>query len=55
MVGKGRHFELLKSCRVYQEIVKSQLSDKEYADELKLAEKMTKVMKTKSLGKVANE
>ena len=38
-VGKGKHFELLKSCKVYQEIVKSQLSDKEYAHELKLADK----------------
>ena len=37
VVGKGKHFELLKACKVYQEIVKSQLSDKEYADELKLA------------------
>ena len=55
VVGKGKHLELLNTCPVYQEIVKSQLSDKEYADELKLAEKMTKVMKTKSLGKVANE
>ncbi len=38
-VGKGKHLELLKNCKVYQEIVKSQLSDKEYAAELKLAEK----------------
>ena len=37
IVGKGKHFELLKNCTVYQEIVKSQLSDKEYARELKLA------------------
>lgn len=39
VVGKGRHLELLKKCKVYQEIVKSQLSDKEYANELKLARK----------------
>ncbi len=39
LVGKGKHFELLKSCKVYQEIVRSQLSDKEYANELKLAGK----------------
>lgn len=38
-VGKGKHFELLKSCKVYQEIVKSQLSDREYAHELKLADR----------------
>ena len=39
IVGKGRHLELLNKCKVYQEIVKSQLSDKEYAEELKLARK----------------
>ena len=39
VVGKGKHLELLTGCSVYQEIVKSQLSDKEYASELKLAEK----------------
>jgi len=37
IVGKGTHFELLKSCKVYQEIVKSQLSDQEYAEALKEA------------------
>ena len=39
IVGKGRHLELLCNCKVYQEIVKSQFSDKEYAAELKAAEK----------------
>lgn len=39
VVGKGEHLELLNSCEVYREIVKSQLSDKEYKAELKLAEK----------------
>jgi len=39
VVGKGKHLELLTTCPVYQEIVKSQLSDKEYAAELKLAGK----------------
>ncbi len=38
IVGKGRHLELLNSCKVYQEIVKSQLSEKEYDAELKKAE-----------------
>ncbi|MBQ3473916.1 ABC transporter ATP-binding protein [Candidatus Saccharibacteria bacterium] len=38
VVGKGKHLELLKKCKVYQEIVKSQLSEKEYATELRLAE-----------------
>ncbi|MBR3177433.1 ABC transporter ATP-binding protein [Candidatus Saccharibacteria bacterium] len=37
MVGKGTHFELLKTCEVYQEIVKSQFSDDEYEKELKEA------------------
>lgn len=37
IAGKGKHLELLNSCKVYQEIVKSQLSDKEYKAELKLA------------------
>ena len=39
VVGKGKHLELLLGCPVYQEIVKSQLSDKEFAAELKLAER----------------
>lgn len=39
VVGKGKHLELLNNCKVYQEIVKSQLSDKEYDAELKLARK----------------
>ncbi|MDO5474762.1 MAG: ABC transporter ATP-binding protein [Candidatus Saccharibacteria bacterium] len=38
IVGKGKHLELLGSCAIYQEIVKSQLSDEEYTNELKLAE-----------------
>lgn len=37
IVGKGTHLELLTKCKVYQEIVKSQLSDTEYACELKMA------------------
>lgn len=39
VVGKGKHYDLLNKCKVYQEIVKSQLSDDEYAHELKLAGK----------------
>ena len=46
MVGKGNHLELLDTCRVYQEIVKSQLSEKEFAAELNLAKK-TNVKKLK--------
>lgn len=39
IVGKGRHLKLLNNCAVYQEIVKSQLSDTEYKNEIKLARK----------------
>ena len=35
MVGKGTHQELLKCCNVYQSIVKSQLSDREWEKEMK--------------------
>lgn len=42
MVGKGKHEELLRNCDVYQEIAKSQLSDAEFAEEMKKAEKMQK-------------
>ena len=37
VVGKGNHKELLKSCSIYQEIVKSQISEAEYKKELKEA------------------
>ncbi len=37
VVGKGKHYELLKNCKVYQEIVSSQFSPDEYARELKIA------------------
>lgn len=33
MVGKGTHKELLKDCKIYQSIVKSQLSDAEWRKE----------------------
>lgn len=39
VVGKGKHLDLVLNCPVYQEIVKSQLSDKEFAAEIKLAER----------------
>ncbi|MBR2658375.1 ABC transporter ATP-binding protein [Candidatus Saccharibacteria bacterium] len=38
IVGKGKHLELLKKCGIYKDIVKSQLSDKEFAREMKEAE-----------------
>lgn len=43
IVGKGTHYELLKSCKVYFEIAKSQLSDEELKVELALiADKVDK-------------
>ena len=37
MVGKGTHLELLKKCKVYQEIAKSQFSEEEFAEEMRQA------------------
>lgn len=37
IVGKGTHSHLLKSCKVYREIVKSQFSEAEFKKELKNA------------------
>ena len=34
VVGRGKHSELIRNCKVYQEICKSQLSDEEYAEEV---------------------
>ncbi|MBQ6606046.1 ABC transporter ATP-binding protein [Candidatus Saccharibacteria bacterium] len=34
IVGKGKHFNLLKSCETYREIVKSQFSEEEFRKEL---------------------
>lgn len=34
LVGKGTHLELLKNCKIYQEIVKSQVSDEEFKQEM---------------------
>ena len=34
MVGRGTHTELLKKCKIYQSIVKSQLSDAEWRKEM---------------------
>lgn len=34
IVGHGHHYELLKSCQVYREIVKSQVSEAEFKQEL---------------------
>lgn len=37
IVGKGTHLELLKKCKVYKDIVQSQLSDKEFEKEMRMA------------------
>jgi len=37
IVGKGKHYDLIKNCDVYKSIVKSQLSDKEFKKELEVA------------------
>ncbi len=37
IVGKGSHMSLLKNCNVYRDIVKSQLSDKEFKKEMEAA------------------
>ncbi len=34
IIGTGKHYELLKNCKVYREIVKSQFSEAEFAKEL---------------------
>ena len=39
MVGRGTHLELLAKCKVYQDIVKSQLSDTEWRKEMHAAKK----------------
>lgn len=40
IVGRGSHYELLGSSKVYQEITRSQLSEKEFTSEMKKAEKL---------------
>ncbi len=42
IVGKGKHLELIKKCKVYRDIVKSQFSEEEYGRELKLAEEASR-------------
>ena len=39
VVGHGKHYHLLKTSKVYREIVASQFSEKEFESELKIAEK----------------
>ena len=37
IVGKGQHYDLLRDCSVYNEIVKSQLHETEFEKEMKIA------------------
>ncbi|MBQ4247303.1 MAG: ABC transporter ATP-binding protein, partial [Ruminococcus sp.] len=37
IAGKGTHLELIGNCEVYDQIVKSQLSEEEYKKQLALA------------------
>ena len=39
-MGRGTHYELLKKCKVYLEIAKSQFSDEELAAELTVSSKV---------------
>ena len=53
IVGRGTHYELLKKCRVYLEIAKSQFSDEELAAELAVSSEvgaLEKVQKEKQKG-----
>ncbi len=45
VVGKGNHLELLRDCQIYREITKSQLSDKEFKEEMQKSEKLGKEVK----------
>ena len=38
IVGKGKHFDLLKKCKVYRAIVESQLSEAEFKKEMRRAD-----------------
>lgn len=40
IAGRGTHYELLKKCKVYLEIAKSQFSDEELAAELTVSSKV---------------
>lgn len=55
IVGKGNHFGLLNECKVYQEIVKSQLSDKEFNDEIKKAARFKPEKQNSVDGKISAE
>lgn len=55
VVGKGTHLELLESCKVYQGIVKSQLSEKEFEKEMLSAKKWEEAQKSQKLADKSNK
>jgi ATP-binding cassette subfamily B protein len=38
VVGRGTHYQLLKNCKIYREIAKSQISDQEFEEEMNHAQ-----------------
>ncbi len=50
IVGKGKHLDLINSCKVYREIVKSQYSEREFNEEVKKAEKLLVTDRTSNEG-----
>lgn len=55
VVGKGTHLDLLNSCKVYQGIVKSQLSEKEFEKEMLSAKKWEETQKLQKLADKSNK
>ena len=45
VVGNGKHLDLITSCPIYQSIVESQFSEKEFKEEMLLANKHQKEAK----------
>lgn len=55
VVGKGKHLELLRDCKVYQEITKSQLSEEEFTKELEAAARLPEKPKKSQTEKTSKE
>lgn len=47
IVGKGKHLELLRDCKVYREIAKSQFSDQEFQQEIAKSAKLAQTKEKK--------
>ena len=54
-MGRGTHYELLKKCRVYLEIAKSQFSDEELATELAVSSEVEVLEKSQNREKQKGE